>query len=72
MEADHSSSLDLNSNVKSGPSECQSPTGENVSMAQIANARDTFSDLESAYRNFRLELDGVKEEHKHEVGWSPV
>ena len=39
-------------------------------MAQIANARETFSDLESAYRKFKLELDGVKEEHRHEVRWN--
>lgn len=41
--------------------------GEDVTMKQIATARETFSDLETAYRKFKLELDYVKEEHRNEV-----
>lgn len=79
MDTDFSSSpsrLDSNSNaVKNDPSSPSfhfgesNPPADNVTMAQIANARETFSDLESAYRKFKLELDGVKEEHRHEVCW---
>ena len=80
MDTDFSSSpsrLDSNSNaVKNDPSSPSfhfgesNPPADNVTMAQIANARETFSDLESAYRKFKLELDGVKEEHRHEVCWN--
>ena len=40
---------------------------DEVSVAQIANARETFDDLESAYRKFKFELESVKGEHKSEV-----
>lgn len=40
---------------------------EDVTMKQIATARETFSDLETAYRKFKLELENVKEEHRSEV-----
>lgn len=42
-------------------------SNDDVSMAQIANARETFDDLESAYRKFKFELESVKGEHKSEV-----
>ena len=41
--------------------------GEDVTMKQLATARETFSDLETAYRKFKLELENVKEEHRNEV-----
>lgn len=40
---------------------------EDVTMKQIATARETFSDLETAYKKFKLELENVKEEHRSEV-----
>ena len=40
---------------------------EDVTMKQIATARETFSDLETAYRKFKLELENIKEEHRTEV-----
>ena len=40
---------------------------EDVTIKQIATARETFSDLETAYRKFKLELENVKEEHRSEV-----
>lgn len=42
-------------------------SGEDVTMKQLATARETFSDLETAYRKFKLELENVKEEHRNEV-----
>lgn len=41
--------------------------GEDVTMKQLATARETFSDLETAYRKFKSELENVKEEHRNEV-----
>lgn len=42
-------------------------SNDDVSMAQIANARETFDDLETAYRKFKFELESVRGEHKSEV-----
>ena len=48
-------------------SESLAVLGEDVTMKQLATARETFSDLETAYRKFKLELENVKEEHRNEV-----
>lgn len=51
----------------SANSESLAVIGEDVTMKQLATARETFSDLETAYRKFKLELENVKEEHRNEV-----
>lgn len=48
-------------------SEPLSALNEDVTMKQIATARETFTDLETAYKKFKLELENVKEEHRSEV-----
>ena len=49
--------------------ESKSPTGmaSDLSIQQVADAKETFSDLEVAYRKFKDELESVKEGHKAEV-----
>lgn len=44
-----------------------SSNDDDVSVLQIATARETFDDLETAYRKFKYELESVKGEHKSEV-----
>ena len=64
------SSVETYSSVSSSystNSESLAVTGEDVTMKQLATARETFSDLETAYRKFKLELENVKEEHRNEV-----
>ena len=55
------------SSTYSTNSEALAVLGEDVTMKQLATARETFSDLETAYRKFKLELENVKEEHRNEV-----
>ena len=53
--------------VSSSYTASEAASGDDVTMKQIATARETFSDLETAYCKFKLELENVKEEHRREV-----
>ena len=50
---------------------CSSPNRsrvvEDVTLQQLASAKETFTDLELAYKNFKHEMELVKEEHRREV-----
>lgn len=42
---------------------------EDVTLQQLATAKETFGDLEAAYRNFKHEMEMIKEEHSCEVNF---
>lgn len=39
-----------------------------TTLHQLTSAKETFTDLETAYKKFKYELETVKEEHNMEVG----
>ena len=40
---------------------------DTVTVEQLHSARETFFDLETAYRKFKYELESIREEHRNEV-----
>lgn len=45
----------------------RSISAADTTLHQLLSAKETFSDLEAAYKKFKYELESVKEEHNIEV-----